>query len=118
MGGRKWKVLDQDENGSALYPIHDACLYIMRKVSHRNLHQAKDGAHFTTIHEYYQAMCRLHLRNTTYPYTVSNEATGDWGPNLIEFGAYALEWEHDYYGAGNFANGSGWICENDWEVCL
>lgn len=59
------------------------------KVDHRNLRQAKDDAPFTTPHDYYQAMCRLHLRNTTYPYTVSGEAASDWGP--FEFGAGRLE---------------------------
>lgn len=35
-------------------------------------------------------MCRLHLRNTNYPYNVSEVAPGVWRQNLIESGAYGL----------------------------
>ncbi len=117
MNGRKWKVFDQNESGTVLYPIHDICLTIMGKICHHNLSQAQDGASFIRIRDYYEAMCRLHLRNTTYPLTVSDEAIEDWGPNPIEYGAYGLEWEHHFYGARDLANGLSWDCEDGWEVC-
>ena len=117
MNGRKWKLFDEDSEGNILYPIHDACLTIMEKISHRNLQQAGPGAPFTTLRDYYQAMCRLNLRNTTYPYRESSEASEDWGASFLErYGAHGLEWEHECYGAMGFQTGPNWECEIGWEV--
>ena len=117
MGGRKWKVFDEDSQGNILYPIHDACLTIVEKISQRNLQQDGPDAPFSSIRDYYESMCRLNLRNTTYPHSTSDEVTAEWSPNLLEYGAYGLEWEHRNYGAADLQNGSSWICDGDWEVC-
>ena len=92
MKGRKWQVFEQDETGVVLYPIHNACLHIMDQISRRNFRQAsKSSTAFTDMKSYYQAMLRLHLRNTS-------------GEDL-DFAAFGLEWEHQYYGAREFADG-------------
>ena len=116
MGGCKWKLFDQNENGAVLYPIHDVCLTIMGKVCHSNSCQPKYGGRFTSVRDSYQAVCHLHLRNTTCPYTAFPDPGGDWSLNVIGYGTYGLEWEHENYGARDFANGSIWECQDGWEV--
>lgn len=104
MKGRKWQVFEQDEAGVVLYPIHDACLHIMAQISRRNSRQAKKSSTaFTDVETYYQAMLRLHLRNTI---------GGD-----LDFAAFGLEWEHQYYGARKFADGFSWNPCLGLEVC-
>lgn len=103
MKGRKWQVYEQDEAGVVLYPIHDACLHIVARISRRNSRQVnKPSAAFTDIRSYYQAMLRLHLRNTI--------------GGLSDFAECGLEWEHQYYGAREFADGFSWNPCPGWEV--
>jgi hypothetical protein len=103
MKGRKWQVFEQDEAGVVLYPIHDCCLHIMAQTSRRNSRQAnKSSTAFANVQSYYQAMLRLHLRNTI----------GEgW-----DFAPFGLEWEHQYYGAQEFADGFSWSSCPGWEV--
>lgn len=103
MKGRKWQVFEQDEAGIALYPTHDACLHIMAQISRRNSRQVnKLSTAFANVQSYYRAMLRLHLRKTI----------GEGS----DFAAFGLEWEHQYYGAREFADGFSWNPCPGWEV--
>jgi len=119
--GRKWKVFEKNDNGVVLYPIHDACLWIMDRVAARrsqNKHDT-DGTlpKCATLEAHYEALLRLHDRNTEYPYgTDIEDEVAKITAYPSEYGSYKLEWEHQYYGASSFADGSWWAFESGWEV--
>ncbi|KAL6713503.1 hypothetical protein ACLMJK_008968 [Lecanora helva] len=74
---------------------------------------------YTTLEAYYEALLRLHDRNTEYPYgTDIEEEVAKYTAYPGEYGSYKLEWEHQYYGASRFADGSSWWSEPGWEwIC-
>ena len=120
--GSKWKVFDKNDAGFALYPIHDACLEITHRIAHQHLlynpHSGSRSPEYTSVEAYYGALLRLHERNTQYPYdTEIEDEVAKFTPYPGEYGAYKLEWEHQYYGAARFADGSSWSFEPGWEVC-
>ena len=113
---RKWTVLQKNRSGIVIYPLHDACLAIMQHVSHS--HATRGNTRYGTLEGYYSAMLRLHEHNTVYPYdTPLEEEVSRYTAYPGEYGSYKLEWEHQYYGAARFANGSSWCIEPGWEVC-
>lgn len=66
----------------------------------------------------YEALLRLHERTTEYPYgTDIEEEVAKHTAYPSEYGQFKLEWEHQYYGAARFAEGSSWdMFEAGWEV--
>jgi len=73
---------------------------------------------YGSLESYYDALLRLHERNTEYPYgTDIEEEVARYNAYPSEYGHYKLEWEHRYYGAARFAGGSSWgLFEPGWEV--
>ena len=73
---------------------------------------------YTSLQGYYEALLRLHDRLTSWPYDDPDAeeqlSRVYYGP--FEYGRYALEWEHGYYGAARFATGLGWDWVREWEV--
>lgn len=119
MNGTKWSVFDQSDDGVVLYPVHDACIFIMRKMAHRNFQRAKPHslAKYTSLKSYYEALMRVHERLTEYPYEGYSDHEQDrYEPYHADYGRYRLEWEHGYYGAARFADGLTWYKEPGWEV--
>lgn len=88
----------------------------MQRVSLRN---ATCGhTRYGALEDYYNAMLRLTERNTEWPWDspLARELSR-YIAYSGEYGSYKLEWEHLYYGAARFANGSSWCIEPGWEVC-
>ena len=112
--GRKWKILEQNEAGIVLYPMHDVCIAITEKMASR--HSARKEK-YATLESYYEAMLRLHERNTVPP-PLPEEQAGQYNPGRAEYGQYKLEWEHGYYGTERFADGSDWWIQPGWEVYI
>lgn len=64
---------------------------------------------YGSLENYYEALLRLHECNTKYPYgTEIEEEVAKHTDYPCEYGGYKLEWEHRYYGADRFAEGSSW----------
>ena len=119
MNGTKWSVFDQNDHGVVLYPVHDACLFIMRKMAHQNLQRAKPDslAKYTSLESYYETLIRVHERLTEYSYEeYSDQEQDHYEPYHADYGRYKLEYEHGYYGAARFADGFTWDVESGWEV--
>ena len=111
---RAWGVYQR--LGVVNYPLHDACLEILQRVSLRNA--TCGNTRYGTLEGHYDAMLRLHERNTAWPWdTPLAEELSRHIAYPREYGSYKLEWEHLYYGAARFANGSSWCIELGWEVC-
>ena len=121
--GLKWRVLDKNDNGVVLYPVHDACLSIIERIAARRsqCERNADGpsSKYATLEGYYEGLLRLHDRNTEYPYgTEIEDEVAKFTAYPSEYGSYKLEWEHQYYGASRFADGSAWSFVPGWEVRL
>ena len=119
-GGKRWKVLVKAGRGVVLYPLHEACIEIVRRVGQFNkLCNAPSAiSNYTSLEGYYEALLRLHDRLTSWPYGDPDleEQLEKFHPYPGEYGSYKLEWEHQYYGAARFADGSGWSWTPEWEV--
>lgn len=111
---RQWGVYQR--SGVVICPLHDACLEIIQRVS---LNNATCGnSRYGTLEGHYDAMLRLHERNTEWPWdTPLAEELSQYVAYPQEYGSYKLEWEHLNYGAARFADGSSWCIEPGWEVC-
>ena len=119
MNGLKWSVFDQDEDGVVLYPVHDACIFVLRKMACRNHQRAKPNSRgkYINLESYYQTLIHLHERLTEYPYDeYSDQEQDQYAPYHADYGRYKLEWDHGYYGAARYADGLTWDVEPSWEV--
>ena len=117
--GTKWSVYDQNDDGVVLYPIHDACIFFMQKMAHLNLQRAKPDsrAKHTSLKSYYETLICVHERLTEFPDEESlDEELHMFEPWHANYGYSKLEWDHGYYGAARFADGSTWYMEPGWEV--
>lgn len=119
MNGTKWSVFDQNDDGIVLYPLHDACILFIQKMAHLNLQRTKpeSRAKHTSLKSYYETLIRVHERLTEFPYGDSlNEERYNYEPWHSSYGVSKLEYDHGYYGAARFADGSTWYMEAGWEV--
>ena len=118
--GRGWKLLEKRPPGTVLYPLHEACIDTVRRVAQYNgSYDAPDNTmDYTSLQGYYEALLRLHDRLTSWPYDDpdAEEQLGRFYVVAFEYGSYKLEWEHQYYGAARFADGSYWDWVPGWEV--
>ena len=118
--GKRWKLLEKSASGTVLYPLHETCIEIMRRIGRYNKmsnapHQSLD---FTSVQGYYEALLRIHDRLTSWPYDDpdAEKQLERFHAYPTEYGSYKLEWEHQYYGAARFADGSDWSWVPEWEV--
>ena len=118
--GKRWKLLEKTALGTVLYPLHESCIEIVRRIGQYNkLFKASYSAvDYTSLQSYYDALLRLHDRLTQWPYDDpdAEEQLEKFYAYPTEYGSYKLEWEHQYYGAARFAYGSGWNWAPGWEV--
>ena len=116
VAGVKWRIFDQNDDGVVLYPVHDACIFFMQKMAHLNLQSAKPGslAKHTSLKSYYETLIRVHERLTEFPHEDQEQYLFE--PWHVNYGYSKLEWDHGYYGAARFADGSTWYMEPGWEV--
>ena len=98
-------------------------------MAHRNRQRAKPDslAKHANLKSYYETLTRLHERLTEFPYEEYLDQEVPFGecleqeqftyePSCATYGRSKLEWEHGYYGAARFADGSTWYMEPGWEV--
>ena len=94
----------------------------MLKIAHLNLQRAKPGspAKHTSLESYYETLIRLH-EGLKFPYDECfDDEQNMYAPWRLNYGCHKLEWDHGYYGAARFADGSTGNIEPGWEVsrCL
>ncbi|KAL8788412.1 MAG: hypothetical protein Q9195_007291 [Heterodermia aff. obscurata] len=90
--------------------MHETCIEILQRVGqHNKVSIAPDATvNYTSLQGYYDALLRLHDRLTSWPYDdpEAEEQLEKFHPYPSEYGCHKLEWEHQYYGAARFADGS------------
>ena len=113
-------LLEKRASGTVLYPLHETCIETLQRIAQYNaLRNAPcDAMDYISLQGYYEALLRLHDRLTSWPYGCSDaeEQLSRFHAYPFEYGSFALEWEHQYYGAARFANGSDWDWSPEWEV--
>lgn len=118
--GKRWELLEKGTSGTVLYPLHETCIEIVRRVAqyNRSCNAPYNTVDYTSLQGYYEALLRLHDRLTSWPWDDpdAEEQLSRFHPYPTEYGSYKLEWEHQYYGAARFADGSGWDWAPEWEV--
>ena len=84
-----------------------------------NLQRAKPDSipKHASLKSYYETLIRVHERLTEFPYEDYLDQEYDvYEPVHASYGYSKLEWDHGYYGAARFADGSTWYMEPGWEV--
>ena len=118
--GKGWMLLEKRPLGTVLYPLHETCIDTVRRVAKYNgLCKAQSKTmDYTSLQGYYEAILRLHDRLTDWPYgdPDAEEQLSKFHAYPSEYGAYSLAWEHQYYGAARFGDGSEWFWVPGWEV--
>ncbi len=102
-----WRVFEPDQDYGLIYPLHESCLDIIRQIGLRRSLQVENGSRIPSgLGDCFEALLRLHVRNTTTP------NGRDIYPGCT---ANGLEWEHYCYGAREMWMGP-WGVERGWEV--
>ena len=93
-----WRVFEPDQDYGLIYPLHESCLDIIRQLGLRRSLQVENGSRIPSgLGDYFEALLRLHVRNTTTPnggISIPDIPPTVWSGNITAMALEKCGWGH------------------------
>ena len=109
------KVISRSDDGDVIFPIHDRCVDIVRRVLLRRAQLASPESSQSegSMKKFYELLVQQNESNIAQSRDIGSAAGGH---RVGDYADYGIEYDHDYYGARQYWEFDGWQTATDSEV--